>query len=106
MAGRKIDSEGARGGAQLELGGESPGDAPTAADAPRSFEDGVRRLGEIVERLEEGDLPLEDSLRLFEEGVRLAKDAQAKLDSAEKRVEELLGVDEDGVPRTRLLESE
>src|SRR4051812_14869645 len=56
-----------------------------------SFEDAVKRLSEIVQTLERGDLPLEESLRLFEEGVKLSRASQAKLDSAQRRVEELLG---------------
>lgn len=65
-----------------------------------SFEDAVKRLSEIVQKLERGDLPLEESLLLFEEGIRLSRTSQDKLDSAQKRVEELLGVDRDGKPRT------
>jgi exodeoxyribonuclease VII small subunit len=64
-------------------------------EAP-SFEDSIRRLGEIVEALEGGELPLEESLRLFEEGVRLARTSQSRLDRAEKRVEELLSLDDEG----------
>lgn len=71
-----------------------------------SFEDSVRRLSAIVQRLEAGDLPLEESLRLFEEGVRLARASQARLDSAEKRVEQLLAVDENGNPVVRELDPE
>jgi exodeoxyribonuclease VII small subunit len=71
-----------------------------------SFEDSVRRLSEIVEKLENGDLALEDSLALFEEGVRLARSSQAKLDAAERRVEQLLTIDEDGNPVVRELGSE
>ena len=70
----------------------------TTTEASPSFEDSVRRLGDIVERLEAGDLPLEESLALFEQGVRLSRDAQARLDAAEKRVEQLLGFDENGRP--------
>lgn len=70
----------------------------------RPFEDSIRRLTEIVEKLESGDLPLEDSLVLFEEGVRLARSSQAKLDAAEKRVEQLLGIDESGNPVVREVE--
>ena len=69
----------------------------------QSFEVTLSRLGEIVEQLEAGELPLEDSLRLFEEGVGLARAAQTRLDSAEKRVEELLGLDENGNPLVREL---
>ena len=74
--------------------------------AEPSFEDSVRRLGEIVDRLETGELPLEESLRLFEEGVRLARASQARLDTAERRVQELLGIDEDGNPVVREIDPE
>jgi exodeoxyribonuclease VII small subunit len=69
-----------------------------------SFEASAERLAEIVERLESGELSLEDSLKLFEEGVRVARSAQARLDQAERRVEELLSVDEGGQARTRPFE--
>ncbi|MBN9166545.1 MAG: exodeoxyribonuclease VII small subunit [Myxococcales bacterium 68-20] len=68
--------------------------------ADLSFEDAVKRLSEIVQKLERGDLPLEESLLLFEEGVGLSRASQDKLDSAQKRVEELLGLDRDGKART------
>jgi exodeoxyribonuclease VII small subunit len=70
-----------------------------AASAP-AFEAAIKRLGEIVQALEKGDLPLEESLRLFEEGVQLSRVSQERLDAAEKRVEQLLAVDEQGRPRT------
>jgi exodeoxyribonuclease VII small subunit len=80
---------------------------PSDPSAPAaSFEDSVRRLSEIVSRLEDGDLPLEESLRLFEEGVRLARTSQTRLDAAEKRVEQLLAVDENGTPVVRELDPE
>jgi exodeoxyribonuclease VII small subunit len=83
----------------------SPAPIPASIDKS-SFESTLARLGEIVERLERGELALEDSLGLFEEGIRLARTAQARLDSAEKRVEELLGFDEQGNPVVRKLGSE
>ena len=70
-----------------------------------SFEASAERLTDIVQQLESGELPLEQSLKLFEEGVRVARAAQARLDDAEKRVEELLGVDADGKPKTRPFET-
>lgn len=73
---------------------------------PAGFEDSVRRLSEIVQRLESGELPLEESLRLFEEGIRLARASQSRLDAAEKRVEQLLAYDADGNPVVRELETE
>ncbi len=72
--------------------------------ASRTFEDSIRRLAEIVEALEGGELPLEESLRLFEEGMKLARASQAKLDRAEKRVEELLSIDDEGNPVVRELD--
>ncbi len=66
-----------------------------------SFEDSIRKLAAIVEQLERGDLPLEQSISLFEQGMRLARDSQTELDNAEKRVEELLAVESDGTPVTK-----
>jgi exodeoxyribonuclease VII small subunit len=71
--------------------------APTEAPP---FEVAIRRLTEIVQTLERGDLPLEESLRLFEEGVKLSRVSQGRLDAAEKRVEQLLAVDDRGQART------
>ncbi|HEX3346139.1 MAG TPA: exodeoxyribonuclease VII small subunit [Polyangiaceae bacterium] len=65
-----------------------------------SFEAAIKRLSEIVQTLERGELPLEESLRLFEEGVKLSRVSQQRLDAAEKRVEQLLAVDAQGRPRT------
>jgi exodeoxyribonuclease VII small subunit len=70
------------------------------------FEAAIKRLTAIVERLESGDLSLEQSLALFEEGTRLSRSSQAQLDAAEKRVEELLAIDPSGKPVVRELESE
>lgn len=76
-----------------------------AASAPAvSFEQAIARLGEIVESLEEGEQPLEESLALFEEGMSLAKSSQEILDRAERRIEELLGVDSQGRPVVRELD--
>jgi exodeoxyribonuclease VII small subunit len=77
----------------------TPEPAEERSDGP-SFEVAIKRLGEIVQALERGDLTLEDSLRLFEEGVALSRSSQQKLDSAEKRVEQLLAVDAEGNART------
>lgn len=55
-----------------------------------SFEAALKRLEGVLESLEHGDLPLEQSLAAFEEGVRLVKFCQQKLDEVEKRVELVL----------------
>jgi exodeoxyribonuclease VII small subunit len=83
----------------------SVGSASAASAAAPTFEDAVKRLGEIVQALERGDLPLEESLRLFEEGVKLSRISQEKLDAAQKKVEQLLGVDENGKARTQEFET-
>jgi exodeoxyribonuclease VII small subunit len=58
-----------------------------------AFEDILARLGTVVEKLESGDMTLEDSLALFEEGVRLSRLGSVRLDEAERRVERLLNDD-------------
>lgn len=63
-----------------------------------SFEAAIQRLGAIVDQLEAGDMPLEDSLALFEEGIKLARTSQARLEAAEQRIEKLLAIDESGTP--------
>jgi exodeoxyribonuclease VII small subunit len=75
---------------------ETPDPSPTLA----SFEASIQRLTQIVERLEQGELTLEDSLQLFEEGVKLSRLSQERLDRAQKRVEKLLRVDEQGRAQT------
>lgn len=59
------------------------------SEASKSFEAGLRRLEEIVRRLESGDLPLEEALALFEEGTALAKSSSRLLDTAELQVAKL-----------------
>ncbi len=61
-------------------------------DAPRKldFERSLARLEEVVEKLENADLSLDEAMKLFEEGVRLSRDCQKLLEEAEGRVEILL----------------
>jgi len=58
--------------------------------AKERFEDCLNKLEKIVSQLEEGEIPLEESLKLFEEGIRLSRLCNQKLDEAEKRVEIIL----------------
>jgi exodeoxyribonuclease VII small subunit len=83
---------------------ETPEPDHPGTETTQSFEAAIAELGAIVERLEEGELPLEESLGLFEKGVMLSRQAQQRLDRAEKRVEELLGFDTDDTPLTRKLD--
>lgn len=61
-----------------------------SAKAGPGFESLLHRIEDIVSRLEQGDLPLEDSVQLFEEGMRLCADCTRLLDQAETRVRVLL----------------
>ena len=54
-----------------------------------TFEAAQRELEEIVERLERGDAPLDETLRLWERGEELYRFCAAKLDAAHGRIEEL-----------------
>jgi exodeoxyribonuclease VII small subunit len=54
------------------------------------FDQVLDRLKGVVEKLEQGNLSLEESLRAFEEGVALARQGHVILDAAEKRVDVLV----------------
>lgn len=51
------------------------------------FEDAMKKLEGIVERMEKGEMPLNESLKLFEEGVKLTRFCSQELQKAEKKVE-------------------
>ncbi|MFQ5902958.1 MAG: exodeoxyribonuclease VII small subunit [Candidatus Binatia bacterium] len=61
----------------------------------KKFEEALEELERTVERLESGDLSLEDSLAAFEEGVRLVKYCNQKLTEVERKIE-LLVKDKEG----------
>jgi exodeoxyribonuclease VII small subunit len=58
-------------------------------DAATSFEDELRQLEEVVNKLEEGGLSLDESIDLYERGVKLAAACQEKLDKAQLRITQL-----------------
>ena len=66
------------------------------------FEEALEKLSALVEKMESGDLSLEESLKIFEEGIKLSKDCQNALSDAEKKVQTLL-LEED---QTNTLDSE
>jgi exodeoxyribonuclease VII small subunit len=66
------------------------------------FEQAMARLEAIVNELEKGDLPLDDSLRIFEEGIRLSKTCLKMLEEAERKVE-ILVQEKDGRRRLQAL---
>jgi exodeoxyribonuclease VII small subunit len=55
-----------------------------------NFEDHLTQLETVVERLERGDLSLDESIRLFEDGMKLSTACKAELEQAEGRVQVLV----------------
>lgn len=60
-----------------------------------NFEEAMEELEEIVEALEEGGLPLEESLEKFSRGIELIKYCNNKLGETEKKIEVLIKEDEE-----------
>ena len=56
----------------------------------KDFETSLKKLEEIVSDLENGDLPLEQSIKTFEEGVKLTKHCQNLLSKAELKIQKLV----------------
>ncbi len=63
--------------------------------AKQSFETALKKLEEVVSRLEAGDLPLDQSLKLFEQGINLVRQCSQRLDEVEQKVQILIS-DADG----------
>ena len=68
-----------------------------------NFESSLERLEEIVQKLERGNLTLDESMKIFEEGVKLSKVCGDYLNDAEKKIHKLIK-SEDGF-QLELLES-
>ncbi len=62
----------------------------TKKEKKDSFEKSLKRLEQIVETLERGDVPLEDALTMYEEGIQLSKLCIDKLTRAEVKLKNLL----------------
>ncbi|MDA9048915.1 exodeoxyribonuclease VII small subunit [Gammaproteobacteria bacterium] len=56
-----------------------------------NFEASLEKLAQIVKKLEDGDINLEDSVKSFEDGISLVKECQKQLSEAELKVKKLLG---------------
>jgi exodeoxyribonuclease VII small subunit len=65
------------------------------------FEQSLVKLENLVEKMEAGDLTLEDSLKTFEEGIRLTRECQQALSQAEQKVKML--IEENGQLESREL---
>ncbi len=73
-----------------------------------TFEEQLKTLETVVDRLEKGDLSLEESLTLFEQGVTLSDACKAQLESADGRIQVLLqrGNSREREPEDLVLEEE
>ena len=79
--------------------------SPRKKEEPKSFEENMKRLEEIVSALERGDAALADSLALFEEGTKLIAACTKQLDQAEQQVVKLMK-GPDGAPVEQPFEAE
>jgi exodeoxyribonuclease VII small subunit len=78
----------------------APQNSPDAdASDGTTFEEALQRLEAIVDRLEEGDLELEDALAAFEDGVKLTRRCAGQLEAAERRIEVLVREGEKWIAR-------
>lgn len=68
------------------------------------FERALDELEKLVQRMEEGDLSLEESLKLYERGMELSKACQKALETAEKRIRILS--EQDGKPELEPFETD
>ncbi|GEM_PF-1596135 len=62
----------------------------TKSKKPERFEKKLSRLEAIIEKLEDGNLDLEDAMQQFEEGVALSAECQAWLEKTDKKIRRLL----------------
>tara|TARA_B100000678_G_scaffold176183_1_gene146922 strand:- start:876 stop:1139 length:264 start_codon:yes stop_codon:yes gene_type:complete len=70
---------------------------PAGATENLSFEEALKRLEEIVNQLERGDVPLDKSIDLYAEGDRLRAQCQKRLDAARAKIDQIR-VKADGSP--------
>ncbi len=56
----------------------------------KNFEDALKRLETIVDDLEQGDVPIEDTIKMFQEGVEIARFCKEKLKSAENEIQKIV----------------
>ncbi|UTR09475.1 exodeoxyribonuclease VII small subunit [Evansella sp. LMS18] len=58
-----------------------------------TFEEAMEQLETVVNKLEEGDVPLEEAIRMFEEGMKLSKFCHERLQNVEKQMTQVLTED-------------
>ncbi len=70
------------------------------------FEKKLTRLEDIVQKMEKGELALDDSLKLFEEGIKLSRECHTQLTKAEAQVKKLISFDDKGQALTENFNSD
>lgn len=70
-----------------------------------SFEASMERIEQIVRAMEQGDVPLEESLKLFQEGTKLIADCSKQLEEAELEIKKVIK-NADGTPGMEVFEDE
>lgn len=71
----------------------------TKSKKPLDFETALAELEKLVDKMEAGEVPLEDSLRDFERGIELTRTCQQALEAAEQKVQILLQQDTESEPQ-------
>lgn len=56
----------------------------------QTFEKNLQTLTEVIQKMEQQDVGLEESLKLYEQGVQLTRKCQKIIDDAEKKIEQLM----------------
>ncbi|GAE36346.1 exodeoxyribonuclease VII small subunit [Halalkalibacter akibai] len=65
----------------------------TTENKELSFEEAMSQLESVVEKLEQGDVPLEKAISMFQEGMALSKQCHEKLEQVEKQMDQILHED-------------
>jgi len=74
-------------------------------DNNKKFEDAISELEDIVSKLENGELSLEESIEYFQKGIELSKYCSKKLDEVEKKIS-ILTENEQGELKEEVIENE
>jgi exodeoxyribonuclease VII small subunit len=88
----------------MDEGTPAPADAPEIAQM--SFEQALAALEQIVQQLERGDVPLDQSIRLYERGEALRAACQQRLDAAQARIERIVTAADGRAAATRPFDAE
>jgi exodeoxyribonuclease VII small subunit len=70
------------------------------------FEEGLRRLEDIVSTLDEGQISVDDALTLFKEGLNLTKELSKRLDEIERKIEILVKKDDGSIEKKPFFQEE